>query len=94
VAAEASPMKTGRAVAAAQRRVRVLARLPPLACALGFGTAIAGEPDAGSLADLSLEELSNVQITSVSKRAERLSDAAASVFVITADDIISVLRQK
>ncbi|HEX4599725.1 MAG TPA: TonB-dependent receptor, partial [Burkholderiaceae bacterium] len=42
---------------------------------------------AGSLADLSLEELGNIQITSVSKRAERLSDAAASVFVITADDI-------
>jgi iron complex outermembrane recepter protein len=47
----------------------------------------AAELDAGSLADLSLEELSNIQITSVSKRAERLSDAAASVFVITADDI-------
>jgi iron complex outermembrane recepter protein len=40
-----------------------------------------------SLAELSLEELSNIEITSVSKRAERLSDAAASVFVITADDI-------
>jgi iron complex outermembrane recepter protein len=54
---------------------------------VGFQTAIAAGADAGSLADLSLEELSNVQITSVSKRAERLSDAAASVFVITADDI-------
>jgi iron complex outermembrane receptor protein len=37
--------------------------------------------------DLSLEELANVEITSVSKRAERLSDAAASVFVITAGDV-------
>jgi iron complex outermembrane receptor protein len=39
------------------------------------------------LAELSLEELTNIVITSVSKRAERLSDAPASVFVITADDI-------
>jgi len=42
---------------------------------------------AGSLADLSLEELANIDIVSVSRRAERLSDAPASVFVITADDI-------
>ena len=54
---------------------------------LACQTATAAGQDAGSLADLSLEELSNIQITSVSKRAERLSDAAASVFVITADDI-------
>ncbi len=37
------------------------------------------------LADLSLEELANVEITSVSRRAERWADAAASVYVITAD---------
>lgn len=40
-----------------------------------------------SLADMSLEELGNIEITSVSRRAERLSDAAASIFVITEDDI-------
>lgn len=39
------------------------------------------------LSELSLEELSNIEITSVSKRAERLSDAPTSIFVITADDI-------
>ena len=39
------------------------------------------------LGDLSIEELSNIQITSVSRHAERLSDAPASVFVITAEDI-------
>src|SRR5258707_15653782 len=44
----------------------------------------AADPDPRDLADLSLEELGNIQITSVSKRAERLSHAAASVFVITA----------
>lgn len=40
-----------------------------------------------SLGDLSLEELSNIEVTSVSRRAQRLSDAAASIFVITGDDI-------
>lgn len=39
------------------------------------------------LAEMSLEELGSIEITSVSKRAERLSDAPATVFVITADDI-------
>ena len=39
------------------------------------------------LADLSIEELANIQVTSVSKRPERLQDAPAAVFVITADDI-------
>jgi iron complex outermembrane receptor protein len=42
---------------------------------------------ASALADLSLEELGNLQITSVSRHAERLADAAASVYVITGDDI-------
>lgn len=40
-----------------------------------------------SLADFSLEDLSNIAITSVSGRAERLSGAPASVFVITQEDI-------
>ncbi|MBI3129797.1 MAG: TonB-dependent receptor [Acidobacteria bacterium] len=39
------------------------------------------------LSDLSLEELGNVEITSVSKLPERLAEAAAAVFVITAEDI-------
>lgn len=39
------------------------------------------------LTNLSLEELANLQITSVSKKTESLSDAAASIFVITNDDI-------
>lgn len=39
------------------------------------------------LAELSLEELMNVEVTSVSRKTERLSDAAASIFVITQEDI-------
>jgi iron complex outermembrane receptor protein len=47
----------------------------------------AAEPKAKDLADLSLEDLGRIEITSVSRHAERLSDAAASVFVITGEDI-------
>ena len=57
------------------------------ALSLHCDTVSAKELILASLADLSLEELSNTEITSVSKRPERLSDAAASVFVITADEI-------
>ena len=50
-------------------------------------TAAAQTASDRSLADLSLEELINLEITSVSRRAERLSEAPASVFVITGEDI-------
>jgi iron complex outermembrane receptor protein len=36
---------------------------------------------------ISLEDLMNMQVTSVSKRAQKLADAAAAIFVITQDDI-------
>nr|WP_247886750.1 TonB-dependent receptor [Azospirillum sp. SYSU D00513] len=39
------------------------------------------------LSTLSLEELANIEVTSISKRPEPLSQAAAAVFVITAEDI-------
>jgi len=41
----------------------------------------------GEFVDLSIEELANIEVTSVSRRPERLQDAPASVFVITAEDI-------
>lgn len=44
-------------------------------------------PESQSLTSLSLEELSNVEITSVSKRPEKLSDAAASIYVISNEAI-------
>ena len=40
-----------------------------------------------SFANMSLEELGNIEITSVSKKPQSLSDAAASVFIITSEDI-------
>jgi len=47
----------------------------------------AAELQTASLADLSLEQLSNIEVTSVSRRAERLADAPASIYVITQEDI-------
>ena len=49
--------------------------------------AAADAPDSRNLADLSLEELANIPVTSVSRHAERLADAPASIFVITSEDI-------
>lgn len=42
---------------------------------------------AEQLVELSFDELLNIEITSVSKKAERLQDAPAAVFVISADDL-------
>ena len=39
------------------------------------------------LADMSLEDLMSVEVTSASKKAENRTDAPASVFVVTRDDI-------
>ena len=47
----------------------------------------ASVPSTSALAELSLEQLANIEVTSVSRRGERLADAPASVFVITSDDI-------
>ena len=42
---------------------------------------------ANHLIDLSLEQLVDVEITSVAKKSQRLSEAAAAIFVISGDDI-------
>lgn len=44
-------------------------------------------PAVRDLADLSLEQLMDIEVTSVSKRPERLSEAAAAIHVITREDI-------
>ncbi|WP_083748583.1 TonB-dependent siderophore receptor [Pelomonas sp. KK5] len=53
----------------------LLATLSPLARA------------AADLADLSLEELSNIEVSSVSRRSEKLGEVAASLYVISAEAI-------
>ena len=57
------------------------------ACAgLVMSSALAA-PDASELSDLSLEQLGNVVITSVSRQEERLARAAASITIISSSDI-------
>ncbi|WP_428566972.1 TonB-dependent receptor plug domain-containing protein [Ramlibacter sp.] len=41
----------------------------------------------GTLADLSLEQLSNIQVTSMGKRVQRLAEVPGSVYVIGQEDI-------
>lgn len=55
--------------------------------ALCASLAARAQDQVASLADLSLEELSSIRITSVARQPEPLKDAAASVYVITGDDI-------
>ncbi|MBA2721445.1 MAG: TonB-dependent receptor [Methylibium sp.] len=55
---------------------------------LALAAAVAAPPAGGAaLADLSLEQLSEIVVTSVSLRSEPLQDVAASVYVIRAEDI-------
>ena len=44
-------------------------------------------PDVHALGTLSMEDLMNMEVTSVSKRTQKVADAAAAVFVLTQDDI-------
>lgn len=67
--------------------VRCVAGTACLAAAAWAALAQAQPASRGGLADLSLEELSNLEVTSVSRRPERLADAPASIFVITGEDI-------
>lgn len=45
------------------------------------------EQNDGGLEDLSLEQLGDVQVTSVSRSAQSVGEAPAAIFVITADDV-------
>jgi iron complex outermembrane receptor protein len=53
----------------------------------GFAVDMARSNAEHSLLELSLDELMQVTVTSVSKKAQRLDETAAAVFVINADDI-------
>lgn len=67
--------------------------LGSVAFALSFSTPVMAaegnseDINTHELLNLSLEQLSNIEVTSVSKRAEKAREAAAAIFVITPDDI-------
>lgn len=83
----------GVAIARGRPAAALIGRIVAAACiALKVTAVIAADTvtDPVSSADLSrmtLEDLANVEISSVSKRPERLSDAAASVYLISREDI-------
>ena len=58
-----------------------------LAALLAATTAKSALHPVADIADLDLEQLTRVTVTSVSRRAERVIEAAASVYVITGEDI-------
>ncbi len=58
-----------------------------LCSALGPALAAPPMPTAADLGDLSLEELGHIPVTSVTGRPQSVHEAAASIFVITAEDI-------
>ena len=58
----------------------------PLACALALAATLPAAA-AVDLLDLSIEELADLRVTSVSRVEERLGDAPAAVFVITRDEL-------
>ena len=77
------------AIRSLQREKRFLSRKATTVAAISVLMAT-GQPCWAahpSITALSLEELLSVEITSVSKKAEKASDAAAAVFVINQEDI-------
>ncbi len=76
-----------RCAVAGAKRWNSLDRIGAPLLAACFGAAANAQPVPHSYADLSLEELANVVITSVSRRPQPLAGAAASIYVISAEDL-------
>src|SRR5207247_11133319 len=64
-------------------------RLVPLIAVLivVFGMGASAQNKVVDVTTMSMEDLMNLQVTSVSKRTQKVADAAAAVFVITQEDI-------
>src|SRR4051812_19519098 len=58
-----------------------------LCCVSLASAAAAQQPPDQAFSNLSIEELSRIDVTSVSKHAEPVAEAAAAVTVITQDDL-------
>lgn len=58
-----------------------------LVAALSAASSLAQQPTNPDLSQASLEDLMNIQVTSVSKKEEPLSKTGAAIFVITQEDI-------
>lgn len=80
-------MQRERMAATPNKRFRARTSLLLLAALAPFGALAAPKTSVEDLRSLSIDELANLEITSVSKRTERLSQAPAAVYVITGEDI-------
>jgi iron complex outermembrane receptor protein len=65
----------------------VMLRWVPIAVAMSLTPLAAAQAPPQDLSKLSVEDLMNVEVTSVSKKEQKLSRVAAAIFVITAEDI-------
>jgi iron complex outermembrane receptor protein len=72
--------KAGRIAALSVYLILALLWITPL------GTA--QEAESYDLTELSLEDLMDIEVTSVSKKSEKLSEAAAAIYVLTGEEII------
>ena len=72
-----------------QRRVHgVVQLLLVIASATLSGSAVSAEPSSGmDLTEMSIEEVLQLEVTSAAKKPQKLTNAAAAIFAITADDI-------
>ena len=69
------------------RRERLRLAAATLLSGLSLAAPLQAAPARADLADLSLEELSDIEVSSVSRRSEKLSQVAASLYVISEDAI-------
>lgn len=65
----------------------LLLALIPSQAVTGYAQVVRPEPAVKSLKELSIEELMDLEVTSVSKRPERLLEAPSAIQVITGEDI-------
>jgi len=69
------------------RTVKAFSLLLPFACVVGISSAQHVGAPTDALDKLGVDELFNVQVTSVGRKAQELSKAPAAIFVLTAEDI-------
>jgi iron complex outermembrane receptor protein len=65
----------------------LMRRCLSLLCAMLFTTSVWSQQKPVDLTARSLEDLMNIEVTSVSKKEQKMSEAAAAIFVITQEDI-------
>ena len=76
-------ISTALTITRRMRPARVFAMISVLACSL-----VSGQPTKNvDLSQASLEDLMNMQVTSVSKKEQQLSKTGAAIYVITQEDI-------